>query len=113
MLNGGINPFWHRVNKMGAFSSNQLFSFTSYSNQTSSIGYGISSVIYPSKIKDSFLQIGFLYKRVNDYELKIGRWKQKISSESLLSSGSLIRGNNSIPIPQISLTIPEYKKYKI
>ena len=113
MLNGSVNPFWHRVNKMGALSNNQLLSFISYSNQESSIGYGISSIIYPSKIKDSFLQIGYMYKKINHYELKIGRWKQLITSESSLSTGSLIRGNSSIPIPQISLMIPKYKKYEI
>ena len=113
ILKGGVNPFWHRVNKMGAFSNKQLFSFSSYSNNKYSIGYGLSNIIYPSEIKDSFLQIGFIYKRINDYELKIGRWKQEITSESILSTGSLIRGNNSIPIPQISLMIPKYKKYII
>ena len=113
MLNGRNSPFWHRVNKMGAFSNKQLVSFSSFGKTKSSIGYGFSSIIYPSRIKYTFLQIGFLYKKINDYELKIGRWEQKITSESKLSTGSLIRGNNSIPIPQISITIPKYKKYKI
>ena len=98
---------------MGAFSNKHLFSFSSFSDNKYSVGYGISSIFYPSKMKRSFLQIGFIYKRINDYELKVGRWKQKISSESILSTGSLIRGNNSIPIPQISLMIPNYKKYII
>ena len=113
MLSSGFNPFWHRVNKMGAFSNKQLFSFSSFSDNKFSVGYGVSSIFYPSKIRRSFLQIGFLYKRINDYELKVGRWEQKITSESSLSTGSLIRGNNSTPIPQISLMMNEYKKYKI
>ena len=97
---------------MGAFSNKNLFSFSFISDNKSTIGYGLSSIVYPSKIKNSFLQIGFLYKRTNGYELKFGRWKQGITSESKLSTGSLIRGNNSIPIPQISLMTHEYKKYQ-
>ena len=61
----------------------------------------------------SFIQVGYLSKKINDYELKIGRWSNRLTSESNLSSGSLIRGNNSIPIPQISLFLPNYKKIKI
>ena len=61
----------------------------------------------------SFIQIGYLSKKINDYELKIGRWSNRLTSESNLSSGSLIRGNNSIPIPQISLFLPNYKKIQI
>ncbi|MDB9884571.1 capsule assembly Wzi family protein [Candidatus Marinimicrobia bacterium] len=113
ILNSGFNPFWHRVNKMGAFSNKQLFSFSSFSDNKFLVGYGFTSIFYPSKMQRSFLQIGFLYKRINDYELKVGRWEQKITSESSLSTGSLIRGTNSIPIPQISLMMTEYKKYKI
>ena len=64
-------------------------------------------------MRQSFIQIGYLSKKLNDYEIKIGRWSKSLTSESSLSSGSLIRGNNAIPIPQISLLLPNYKKIQI
>ena len=75
--------------------------------------FGLKPIIYNNKWRKSFIQIGYLSKKINDYELKIGRWSESLTSESSLSSGSLIRGNNSIPIPQISLFLTNYKKIQI
>jgi len=106
-------PFWHRSNKMGALAINQLLSFSSFSDTDSLFGYGISTVYYPSIAKHSFIQVGFLRKRMYNYELKVGRWEKQVTSESNLSAGSLIRGNNAIPIPQITIRFPSYKKFQI
>jgi len=105
-------PFWLRVNKLGAPIN---FSYTSFSlvSNNQSLELGFKSIFYNDKWKKSFIQIGYLSKKINDYELKIGRWSEKLTSESILSSGSLIRGNNAIPIPQISLLLPNYKKIEI
>ncbi len=74
---------------------------------------GFKSITYNNNWKKSFIQIGYLSKKINDYEIKIGRWSESLTSESILSTGSLIRGKNSIPIPQISLLLPNYKKIQI
>ena len=100
------------MNRFGVVRDSPFTSF-SYNINNSSFEFALTSVFYINEWKKSLVQIGYFKKSFFDYELKIGRWHQDISSESILSSGSLIRGNNNIPIPQISLNIPKYKKYKI
>jgi len=117
-LNIGINipnknlSFWHQVNSLGVVTNNPSTSFSLIS-KNQSIEFAFKSIFYRNKWNKSLIQIGYLSKKINDYELKIGRWSEKISSESSLSTGSLIRGNNTIPIPQISLLLPKYKNIQI
>ena len=78
-----------------------------------SLEFGFKPIVYNNKWRKSFIQIGYLSKKINDYEIMIGRWSKRLSSESSLSSGSLIKGNNSIPIPRISFLLHNYKKIEI
>ena len=80
-------PFWHRVNKLGALTNFPSTSFSLISNNQL-LDFGFKSIIYKDKWKKSFIQIGYLSKKINDYELKIGRWSEKLTSESSLSTGS-------------------------
>jgi hypothetical protein len=98
---------------MGILPNKDFISFASFSGGKNLYGYGFSSIIYPKEIKKTYVPVIFIRKNINHFQLKIGRWQQQLTTESSLSSGSLIRGNNSIPIPQVTLSIPKYKEYKI
>ena len=117
-LNIGINipnkslSYWHQVNRLGALTNNPSISF-SLIRKKQSLEFALKSIIYNNKWNKSLIQIGYLSKKINDYELKIGRWNEKLTSESILSTGSLIRGNNTIPIPQITFLLPNYKKIQM
>ena len=54
--------------------------------------------------------VGYLEKDIRGLNMKLGRWRKNITSESELSTGSLIRGKNAIPIPQVSLRLSDFKK---
>ena len=117
-LNIGINipnkslSYWHQVNRLGVLTNNPSISF-SLIRKKQSLEFALKSIIYNNKWNKSLIQIGYLSKKINDYELKIGRWNEKLTSESILSTGSLIRGNNTIPIPQITFLLPNYKKIQM
>ena len=117
-LNIGINipnkslSYWHQVNRLGALTNTPSISF-SLIRKKQSLEFALKSIIYNNKWNKSLIQIGYLSKKINDYELKIGRWNEKLTSESILSTGSLIRGNNTIPIPQITFLLPNYKKIQM
>ena len=117
-LNIGINipnkslSYWHQVNRLGVLTNNPSISF-SLIRKKQSLKFALKSIIYNNKWNKSLIQIGYLSKKINDYELKIGRWNEKLTSESILSTGSLIRGNNTIPIPQITFLLPNYKKIQM
>ena len=98
---------------MGVLPNEKFISFSSFSDKTYPFGYGISSIIYPEELKHTFLPVIFIKKNINNYQLRIGRWEQKLTNQSSLSSGSLIKGNNSVPTSQITLSIPKYKEFKI
>ena len=117
-LNIGINipnkslSYWHQVNRLGVLTNTPSISF-SLIRKKQSLEFALKSIIYNNKWNKSLIQIGYLSKKINDYELKIGRWNEKLTSESILSTGSLIRGNNTIPIPQITFLLPNYKKIQM
>jgi hypothetical protein len=117
-LNIGINipnkslSYWHQVNRLGVLTNTPSIAF-SLIRKRQSLEFALKSIIYNNKWNKSLIQIGYLSKKINDYELKVGRWSEKLTSESILSTGSLIRGNNTIPIPQITFLLPNYKKIQI
>ena len=117
-LNIGINipnkslSYWHQVNRLGVLTNTPSISF-SLIRKKQSLEFALKSIIYNNKWNKSLIQIGYLSKKINDYELKVGRWSEKLTSESILSTGSLIRGNNTIPIPQITFLLPNYKKIQM
>ena len=117
-LNIGINipnkslSYWHQVNRLGVLTNTPSIAF-SLIRKRQSLEFALKSIIYNNKWNKSLIQIGYLSKKINDYELKIGRWNEKLTSESILSTGSLIRGNNTIPIPQITFLLPNYKKIQM
>ena len=107
------SPFWLTSNQLGAFDHGPHFSISSMNFDNALFDMGFSLIVFPPIRKHSYVPIGFVSKNANNYELKIGRWEKKITAESDLSTGSLIRGNNAIPIPQISLSMLDYNKYTI
>jgi len=106
------NAFWHRSNQLGISSDDQFFSASIQSPQWQSFRYSFRIVNAFSGKNKVILPIGYINKPIGDYELIIGRWRKNISSESNLSTGSLIRGNNALPIPQVSFQLPKYKQFK-
>ena len=98
---------------MGIYDKDPLMNFSSFHSNNSFFSFGLSAIVYPDNKEKVYAPIVFISRKIKNYQLKVGRWENSLTSESILSTGSLIRSNNSIPIPQISLSTPNYKKYKI
>jgi hypothetical protein len=107
------NSFWHRSNQLGVYDKGGFVSLSFYGSYNHLFDYGVSVLGNYNNFNKPIMPIGFMSKNIKGYNLKIGRWEKSITAESDLSTGSLIRGNNAIPIPQISLSLPDYKKYTI
>jgi hypothetical protein len=107
------NAFWHRSNQLGIYAKGEYVSFSFYGSYKNFPDYGISIIGNSNSFNKFMMPVGFMSKNIKGYNFKIGKWKKNITTESNLSAGSFIRGNNAIPIPQISLSVPNYKKVKI
>ena len=107
------NSFWHRSNQLGIYDKGGYASLSFYGSYNYLFDYGVSILGDYNNFNSPLMPIGFMSKNIKGYNFKIGRWEKSITAESDLSSGSLIRGNNAIPIPQISISLPVYKKYQI
>ncbi|MBT5759420.1 MAG: hypothetical protein HOI55_07170 [Candidatus Marinimicrobia bacterium] len=107
---GEERPFWSMSNYMGAFDYGPFISISSMNINNAFFDMGFSFILYPSHRKHSYMPIGFVSKKKKYFKIKIGRWKKNITTESDLSTGSLIQSNNAIPIPKISLSVPNYNK---
>jgi len=59
------------------------------------------------------IPISYFQFKIKNLDFMLGRKESAISNESDLSSGSLIRGNNAMPIPQISIFKSTYTKIDI
>jgi len=107
------NSFWHRSNQLGVYDKGEYLSFSSHGNYNNLFDYGLSVIGNSNNFDRPVMPIGFMSKSIKWYNFKIGRWEKGITAESDLSTGSLIRSNNAIPNPQISLSVPNYNKVTI
>ena len=113
-------PFWAKVNRWGVsppYKNKPLnlvnISFQRYLSQSTQFIVGIegTGLRERSHFVNSELYIGFLHKWLT---LLGGRKKNTLGENYLpLSLGSMVVGSNALPIPQVSLSIPEYKLLKI
>ena len=106
-------PFWHEANQLGLYNNDSHKFSTSFVGKKSLFNFGLSTYIIKNKNIKIIIPIGFVSKSLNNYELKVGRWVDKLTNESRLSSGSLILSKNSIPITKISFRTKKYNKIKI
>ena len=94
-------PFWLESNLQGANYSKTRLAFY-YHRRKRNFDYGFVL------LENSFDEVYLKYKKRN-FNLKIGKWNESISSESKdLSSGSLILSKNAKPIPKISVSFLDY-----
>lgn len=103
--NNDAKTFWKKSNQLGLLENGSFFSLSMLSGET--VNYGVSIWANKNKIQ---IPIGYIQYKYNNIYFMVGRTESKISSESDLSSGSLIRGNNAMPIPQISVYTPNFTK---
>ena len=100
------NAFWHRSNQLGAFDRGGYISISRNGRIYNLFNYGFSVFGNSNNFNTLGIPIGHVSKNIKGLNFKIRRWEKSITAESDLSTGSLIRGNNVIPIPQISLSVP-------
>ena len=113
-------PFWAKVNRWGVsppYKNKPLnlvnISFQRYLSQSTQFIVGIegTGLRERSHFVNSELYVGFLHKWLT---LLGGRKKNTLGENYLpLSLGSMVVGSNALPIPQVTLSIPEYKLLEI
>ncbi|MCR9063254.1 MAG: capsule assembly Wzi family protein [Cytophagales bacterium] len=123
LATGRNNPFWLRANNFGQTSdSAQSFQiqleikkdFDSLYFQNKRLkafdwGYGIATGVILGRETKSYTPEIYIKGRLKNLELTIGRRRDFFGiSDSTNSSGHLINSQNTIPIPKVSLIIPNY-----
>ena len=109
LLNKG-DAFWHRSNQLGIADGGGYVSISIFRHSSALFNYGIMGIGNFEKDNSYKMVVGYLEKDIRGLNMKLGRWRKNITSESELSTGSLIRGKNAIPIPQVSLRLSDFKK---
>ena len=109
LLNKG-DAFWHRSNQLGIVDGGGYVSISIFRHSSALFNYGIMGIGNFEKDNSYKMVVGYLEKDIRGLNIKLGRWRKDITSESELSTGSLIRGKNAIPIPQVSLRLSDFKK---
>ena len=119
----GMNPFWIRSNQYGKIpqQSNSVFFaggiLTEYDSTYTikrklkkfDLGYGVYAVGNIGKVNTLVLPEAYIKSRLGIFELSIGRRKQIYGLvDSTLTSGSYIWSGNSLPLPRIQISIPNY-----
>jgi len=112
LLNKG-DAFWHRSNQLGIADGGGYVSISIFRHSSALFNYGIMGIGNFEKDNSYKMVVGYLEKDIRGLNMKLGRWRKNITSESELSTGSLIRGKNAIPIPQVSLRLSDFKKITI
>lgn len=105
-------PFWQRSNQLGVFEDGLFLFHSNLSGQSLLFNYNFSLFYNPNK-KELIFPLAYFSKKIRSYQFIGGRWRDKITNESFLSSGSMILSNNSIPITKISLRTDGDKKIQI
>jgi len=109
LLNKG-DAFWHRSNQLGIADGGGYVSISIFRHSSALFNYGIMGIGNFEKDNSYKMVVGYLEKDIHGLNMKLGRWSKNITSESELSTGSLIRGKNAIPIPQVTLRLSDFKK---
>ena len=109
LLNKG-DAFWHRSNQLGIVDGDGYVSISIFRHSSALFNYGIMGIGNFEKDNSYKMVVGYLEKDIRGLNMKLGRWSKNITSESELSTGSLIRGENAIPIPQVSLRLSDFKQ---
>ena len=112
-------PFWAKVNRWGVsppYKNKPLnlvnISFQRYLSQSTQFIVGIegTGLRERSHFVNSELYVGFLHKWLT---LLGGRKKNTLGENYLpLSLGSMVVGSNALPLPRVSLSIPDYHLFK-
>ncbi len=112
-------PFWAKVNRWGVsppYKNKPLnlvnISFQRYLSQSTQFIVGIegTGLRERSHFINSELYVGFLHKWLT---LLGGRKKNTLGENYLpLSLGSMVVGSNALPLPRVSLSIPDYHLFK-
>lgn len=110
--------FWLTHNRWGVFDDASANGLTLLSNQYKidsskkfSLGAGVDLIARASANSTAYIQQGYLEAKLWFMHIEAGR-KQATHGISLgqLSSGSVAISNNTVPIPQVVLSIPEFTK---
>lgn len=108
--------FWLTHNRWGIFddaSANGLFlgsaTYNINKDKTFSLGAGLDVVARTSANSKVYIQQGYIESKLGFVHLEVGR-KQSIHGIDLgeLSSGSVAISNNTVPIPSIVVSVPEF-----
>lgn len=113
-------PFWSRTNQYGTvpLKGNFLTLRADISKDNMPVfvkskkikwGYGLEGVVNIGKVNQILLPQAFLKVKLGSFEFYGGRRKEIVGLvDSSLSSGSLIWSGNTLPMPKIQISIPEY-----
>lgn len=116
-------PFWLRSNQYGTVPlESQIITFSGMvhkdydSTQNGhhglkkfSYGYALNPVINIGKVNMLLLPEAYLKARYGVFELYCGRKKEIVGLvDTLFTSGSYIWSGNSLPMPKIQISIPNY-----
>ncbi len=116
-------PFWLRANKYGEvplksnfiqFSAQVKHEYDSTFNRDGRLkrydwGYGARSVINTGKVNQLILTEAYLKTRFGPFEFYGGRRKEIFGIvDTTLTSGSYIWSGNSLPMPKLQISIPNY-----
>lgn len=117
----GSTPFWLQTNQYGTIPKTAPVALLKASAQRDYVpagagkrrktdwGYGLELVGWGGASNQLLVAQAYIKARLGIFELSAGRRRQIVGlAESPLSSGSFIWSGNSLPIPQIQLSLPEY-----
>jgi hypothetical protein len=121
----GVTPFWLRSNQYGIVplsspmltfrgSAHKEYDSTKNENQKLKkldIGYGFWGVANVGKQSAFLLPEAYLKVRYGAFEFYGGRRREIMGLvDTALSSGSYIWSGNSLPMPKIQISVPNYKQ---
>ena len=99
---------FHNAHQLGARSSFHNYVRRLKKRPRSSLAYGLS--LYNNQLfQQTTLQEGYVKVRLRHWQLAAGRYREVIGEvPDQLSSGSLGVSGNALPIPKVSVGLPEY-----
>ncbi len=117
-----ITPFWLRSNQYGTIptsppllslnvAAHKDYDSTKIKERTRKFGYGygLNAVVNIGNISQILLPEAYFKVRYSAFEIYAGRGKEMIGLvDTLLTSGSYIWSGNSLPMPKIQISIPNY-----
>jgi hypothetical protein len=113
-LNNKPLPFWHSSNQLGVYDKSSSIISESFKGKNNLFEYNFIVFLNPSNFSKLYIPIASINNNNNNnYQLKVGRWIDSLTNESILSTGSLLISKNALPITKISLRTNEYKKFSI